>query len=255
MAMASPPVNRLPQFLGLGVQKGGTTTLQRLLEQHPQVWLPPEKELQFFSLHYARGVHWYASCFAEAPAGQRCGDITPYYLFHPEAPRRIAELLPQARLIVLLRDPVERSLSQYFHSRRLGLEPLDLEAALAAEEERLAGAGLQLAAADGRHRSHQEHSYRARSRYEQQLERFEQTFRKEQFLLLRSEDLFEDGATAWSHVQAFLDLDPVPFPEGVAPANAGQGEAMAVSEPVRDQLRQELQPTYRAMEERYGIRW
>lgn len=249
------PAGRWPQFLGLGVQKGGTTTLQRLLEQHPQVWLPPEKELQFFSLHYARGAQWYASRFAEASAGQCCGDITPYYLFHPEAPRRIAELLPQARLIVLLRDPVERSLSQYFHSRRLGLEPLDLAAALAAEEERLAGAELQLAAADGRHRSHQEHSYLARSRYEQQLERYEQSFRKEQFLLLRSEDLFEDGSTVWRRVQAFLDLKPVPFPPGVAPANAGRGEAMTVPEPVREQLRQELQPTYRAMEERYGIRW
>lgn len=249
------PAGRWPQFLGLGVQKGGTTTLQRLLEQHPQVWLPPAKELQFFSLHYARGPQWYASRFAEAPAGQRCGDITPYYLFHPEAPRRIAELLPQARLIVLLRDPVERSLSQYFHSRRLGLEPLDLEAALVAEEKRLAGAELQLAAADGRHRSHQEHSYLARSRYEQQLERYEQSFCKEQFLLLRSEDLFDDGSTVWRRVQTFLDLKPVPFPDGVAAANAGRGEAAAVPDPVRQRLRRQLQPTYRAMEDRYGIRW
>ena len=253
--MTSAPAGRWPQFLGLGVQKGGTTTLQRLLEQHPQVWLPPEKELQFFSLHYARGPQWYASCFAKAPAGQCCGDITPYYLFHPEAPRRIAELLPEARLIVLLRDPVERSLSQYFHSRRLGLEPLDLEAALAAEEERLAGAEVLLAAPDGRHRSHQEHSYLARSRYEQQLARFEQSFPREQLLLLRSEDLFGDGATVWIRVQAFLDLKPVPFPTDVAPANTGRSEAVAVPEPVREQLREQLQPTYRAMEERYGIRW
>ena len=74
-------------------------------------------------------------------------------------------LLPKARLIVLLRDPVERALSQYFHSRRLGFEPLPLEDALAAEAERLQSAPGALRAADGRHKSHQEHSYLSRSRY------------------------------------------------------------------------------------------
>lgn len=83
----------LPQFLGLGTQKGGTTTLQRLLEQHPQVWLSPSKELQFFTLHYGLGESWYRQQFKSAAAGKRCGDITPYYLFHPEAPARIAHFL------------------------------------------------------------------------------------------------------------------------------------------------------------------
>ena len=100
----------LPQFLGLGTQKGGTTSLQRLLEQHPQVWLSPSKELQFFSLHYGLGELWYRQQFAPAAAGQRCGDITPYYLFHPQVPGRIADLLPAVKMIVLLRDPVERCL-------------------------------------------------------------------------------------------------------------------------------------------------
>ena len=69
----------LPEFLGIGVQKGGTTTLQRLLERHPQVWLPPEKEVHFFSRHYARGSQWYADRFAAARPDQHCGEITPYY--------------------------------------------------------------------------------------------------------------------------------------------------------------------------------
>lgn len=245
----------LPQFLGLGTQKGGTTTLQRLLEQHPQVWLSPSKELHFFSLHYGLGEMWYRQQFAPAAVNQRCGDITPYYLFHPQAPARIAGLLPAVKMIVLLRDPVDRCLSQYFHSRRLGLEPLPLDQALAVEEQRLEGAEAVLRAPDGRHRSHQEHSYLARSRYEQQLERYEQSFGREQFLLLRSEDLFEDGYTVWRCVQVFLDLKPVPFPDAVAPANAGRGEAMAVPDAVCQRLRQQLQPTYRAMEERYGICW
>lgn len=248
-------VGALPQFLGLGVQKGGTTTLQRLLEQHPQAWLPPTKELHFFSLHYARGAQWYSDCFVDVNVNQRCGEITPYYIFHPQAPQRIAELLPDARLIVLLRDPVERCLSQYFHSQRLGLENLPLEAALEAEANRLFGAEQTLEAPSGRHQSHQEHSYCARSRYEEQLARYEQRFDSQQMLVLRSEDLFKNGSHVWARVQSFLQLDAVPFPDGVAPANVGSGEASEVPIKVFERLREELEPTYRAMEERYGISW
>ena len=254
MNMTSP-AGRLPQFLGLGVQKGGTTTLQRLLEQHPQVWLPPEKELHFFSLHYARGQRWYADRFADAAAHQCCGDITPYYIFHPHAAQRIADLLPDARLIVLLRDPVERCLSQYFHSCRLGLESLGLEEALACESDRLLGADLLLAQPGATHRSHQEHSYLARSRYEQQLVRYEQRFAKNQLLLLKSEDLFQRQAVVWQRVLNFLELDALPCPEGMTPANAGRGESADVPELLKMRLREKLQSTYRTMESRYGISW
>ena len=246
---------RLPDFLGLGVQKGGTTTLQRLLEQHPGAFLPPAKELHYFSLHYAEGEAWYRSQFAAAGPNQRCGEITPYYLFHPEAPARIQRLLPQVKLVVLLRDPVERALSQYFHSVRLGLEPLALEDALAVEEERLAGAEAALLAADGRHRSHQEHSYVARSRYEQQLQRLESLFPAEQLLVLRSEDLFAQPERAWQQVLAFLELEPMPLPALPQPANAGHGEAAAVPAAVRVQLRQQLAPTYAWAASRYAMTW
>lgn len=246
---------RLPEFLGIGVQKGGTTSLQRLLEQHPGAFLPAAKELHYFSLYYACGEAWYRQAFAAARPEQRCGEITPYYLFHPAAPARIQALLPQVRLIVLLRDPVERALSQVFHSRRLGLEPLELEQALAAEPLRLEGAEAVLAAADGRHRSHQEHSYLARSRYEQQLPRFEALFPAEQLLVLRSEDLFAQPGRVWEQVLAFLELEPLPLPPLAQPANAGRGEAAAVPEGLRQALREQLQPTYDWAASRYGITW
>ena len=246
---------KLPEFLGVGVQKGGTTTLQRLLEQHPSAFLPAAKELHYFSLHYALGEGWYRVQFAEAGAQQRCGEITPYYLFHPAAPARIQALLPQARLIVLLRDPVKRALSQYFHSRRLGLEPLELEPALAAEAQRLAAAEAALAAADGRHRSHQEHSYLARSRYEQQLQRVEALFPAEQLLVLRSEDLFAQPEQVWGQVLTFLELEALPLPPLAQPANAGQGEAAKVPERLRQALREQLEPTYSWIATRHGITW
>lgn len=253
--MSASTAFRLPHFLGLGTQKGGTTTLQRFLEQHPQVWLSPSKELQFFSLHYGRGLAWYSEQFVEAGPDQRCGDITPYYLFHPQAPRRIASHLPEVKWIVLLRDPVERSLSQYFHSRRLGLESLELEEALRAEAGRLEGAEAVLEAADGRHRGHQEHSYLARSRYVEQLARYESLLDPSRRMLLRSEDLFAEPARIWAELLAFLELDFVPLPAGIKAANAGAGEAASVSPALRGWLRDQLEPTYQAMERIYGLRW
>ena len=246
---------RLPDFLGLGVQKGGTTSLHCLLEQHPEVFLPPVKEVHYFSLNFASGEAWYRSQFASAEPEQRCGEITPYYLFHPQVPARVREALPQAKLIVLLRDPVERALSQYFHSRRHGFEPLGLEAALESEPQRLLRAEACLKAADGRHRSHQEHSYLSRSRYEQQIPHWLKIFPAHQLLVLRSEDLFEQPATVWEQLLQFLGLKVFPVPHLRQPANSGRGEADNVSVDVRARLRSELSTTYRWAMDHYGFRW
>ena len=188
---------RLPHFLGLGTQKGGTTTLQKLLAQHPGVFLPACKEVQYFSQNAEKPAEWYALHYREAKRGIRRGDITPFYLFHPDAPTRIRTLLPRARMIVLLRDPVERALSQVFHARRHGFEKLELEDALAAEPERLAS---------GSSYSFQKHSYVARSRYLEQLDRYETLFPQRQLLVLKSEDLFNQTEQAWNRIQQFLKI-------------------------------------------------
>lgn len=246
---------RLPDFLGIGTQKGGTTTLHRLLAAHPAIMIPQSKELHYFTLNYRLGSAWYAGQFQEADNEQLCGEITPYYLFHPHAPQRIQAMLPRARLIVLLRDPVERALSQYFHSRRLGLEPLELEAALSAEELRLRGAHSVLAGDGGRHKPHQENSYQARSRYEQQLPLFEHYFSRKQLLVIRSEDLFREPRQVWRRVVDFLKLDLIPLPALQRPANAGAGESTAVPQRLREQLRLDLQPTYAWAKESLAMEW
>lgn len=238
--------SRLPDFLCIGTQKGGTTSLQKLLEQHPDAFLPPDKELHFFSLHYDLGSDWYSRQFEGAAPEQRCGEITPYYLFHTEAPNRIHGLVPNARLIALLRDPAERALSHYFHARRHGFEPLGLEAALQSEVERLAS---------GDPFSHQKHSYVSRSRYDQQLKRFEALFPAAQLLVLRSEDLFNATESCWQTIQSFLGLTEIPLPNPLAKANAGSGESKAVSPAVRDWLRSELSSTVAEIDRRYGMSW
>jgi len=236
----------LPDFLVLGTQKGGTTTLQQLLNQHPDIFLAPGKEVHYFSKHWKQSPAWYASHYEGAAPGQKRGDITPFYLFHPQAPRRIHQLLPNARLIVLLRDPVERALSQYFHSARLGLESLTLEDALAAEPERLrTKTPLHL----------QEHSYVCRSRYIEQLDRYGALFSDQQLLVLKSEAMFADPATTWRQIESFLGLTITPCPSPLPKANPGKGEASGVSATIRSSLREQLKATALEVRERYGFGW
>lgn len=240
---ANPP---RPHFLGIGTQKGGTSTLYHLLKLHPDIHLPASKEQHYFTTHYQRGDAWYGQQFAEALPGQVRGEITPYYLFHPAVPERIHRYRPGMLLIALLRDPVERALSQYFHARRHGFESLPLEAALAAEPERLAS---------GDPYSHQKHSYVSRSRYIEQLDRYEALFGRNQILVLRSEDLFQQPEQSWSRVQTFLGLRPQELQHSLPWVNAGQGEAADVSAEIRRRLREQLAPTAEAVQQRYGIDW
>jgi len=245
-----------PNFLGIGVQKGGTTTLHNWLASHPDVYLPVQKELHYYSLNYERGADWYRAQFDGATAGQVCGEITPYYVFHPYAVSRSEIDNPGRRLIVLLRDPVARSLSHYFHSRRLGLEPLEVEAALDAEGDRLLGAEDVLAGAGSHHLSHQEHSYISRSRYEYQLERLEGQIQQGRLLMLRSEDLFEKPQHSWQQVLQFLELNTsIPLEQPDLVANKGGGENLLIGEAIRERLREQLEPTYQALASRYGIKW
>lgn len=245
----------LPHFLCVGAQKSGTTSLHALLGSHPQVFLPPAKELQFFSLYHERGTPWYRDQFEAAGEHQICGEITPYYLFHPLAAQRIKDLLPQVRLIVLLRDPVQRALSGLFHSIRLGVEPLPLQQALAAESQRLAGAEAQLLAGLRHHHSHQMHSYVSRSCYGAQLARYESLFDCSQLLLIRAEDFFCAPQRIWPQLLDFLGLDPYPLPQVLPRQNAGAGEAAMVSSDVLLDLRSRLDSTYALMADRYGLSW
>ena len=131
----------LPDFLILGAQKAGTTALYSYLRKHPSIIGPSWKEVSYFDRHYARGPAWYRGNFPNKlrTRGALVGEASPSYLFHPLGPRRVRELVPEARLVALLRDPVDRALSHYNHERALGREPLSFEDALAAEDDRLRG--------------------------------------------------------------------------------------------------------------------
>jgi hypothetical protein len=204
------PLRGLPAVLIIGAQKSGTTSLFNYLVQHPDVLPPIRKEVHYFDFHYLRGVKWYRGHF---PYAHRLGggsltlDATPYYLVHPLVPQRAARLLPQVKLIALLRNPVDRALSHYQHELRGGRESLSLAEALEKESERLAGEEERLRSEAGYYSwNHHRYSYTRRGLYIEQLRRWMQHFTRSQLLVLQSEWLFRDPVAATAAVHDFVGL-------------------------------------------------
>lgn len=243
------PVGPLPDFVIIGAQKGGTTALFQMLAQHPDVSPSVVKEVHFFDLNYDRGEAWYRRHFRENTA-LRTGEASPYYLFHPEAPGRLQAMLPSAQLIVILRDPVERALSHYFHSVRRGYEILPLLEALEAEESRLAGEAAKLTPPGGRSYNHQHFSYVARSRYPEQIERWRALFPDRQILLMSNRDLRHNADPTFGRVCDFLGIPPVPAP---ALAREIGGEKPDVPPAARRFLEDRLGDVAARVREAYGL--
>jgi sulfotransferase family protein len=227
----------LPDFLVLGAQKAGTTALYAYLRWHPGITGPSWKEVSFFDRHWWRGESWYRGQFPLRAGGRLVGEASPSYLFHPLAPERARSLVPAAKLIALLRNPVDRAYSQYQHEVALGREPLSFEDALAAEEERTRGETDRLVA-DARafSRAWWDHTYAARGRYAEQLERWLAVYPREQLLVVSTEELGEKPAETYAAILAFLgaaphDLEEYPrvFDREYEPMRADTRVALAAS--------------------------
>lgn len=206
------PLRGLPSALIIGAQRAGTTSLFNYLTQHPDVLPPLGKEVHFFDFHYASGVKWYRGRFPyrhRLANGVLTVDATPYYLVHPLVPQRAAQLLPEVKLIALLRNPVNRALSHYQHEVRGGRESLSFAEALDKESERLAGEEERLQNEPGYYSwNHHRYSYTRRGLYIEQLRRWLQHFPRSRLLILQSEWLYRDPAAASAAVYGFLGLGP-----------------------------------------------
>ncbi len=213
----------LPDFLIIGTKRGGTTSLWNYLIQHPLVprlfpaW--NTKTSHYFEENWHRGEQWYRSHFPtdrrrkalerRHGAPPRAGEAAPLYMFHPLAPARVQALIPDVRLIVLLRDPVERAWSHWKERRTEGKEPLGFAEALAAEPERTAGERERLIAdPDLFSEAYDWYTYRARGRYLEHLEPWLQRFTREQILFVPSETLYREPAATYAEVLRFLGLPP-----------------------------------------------
>jgi hypothetical protein len=222
--VGTSPIRPLPDFLVIGAKRGGTTSLFRYLLEHPCVapLFPSAQQVKgvhFFDVRFDRGTGWYRSHFPSSPyrwwvkATRGCaslaGEASPYYLAHPTAAARARRVVPGARLIVLLRDPVERAYSHYRERVRHADEDLTFEEALDREPERLNGEIDRLVRDPGSYsHAHEHHAYLAQGLYADHLARWLGLFPRSQLLVLFSERLFADPAGAYAEVLRFLGLRP-----------------------------------------------
>lgn len=217
MGRATAPARMLPSFLVIGAQRSGTTSLYKLLTGHPQVVRPAfQKGIGYFDLNYSRGMRWYRGHFPVAVGAwartRRTGppltfESSGYYAFHPLAAERIAQDLPDVKLILMVRDPVERAFSAHAHETARGFEDEPFAEAIALEAERLAGEEDRLIA-DPAYQSfhHRHHAYVSRGRYIEQIERFERSGLGGSLLVVDADAFFADPVAQFHRIQDWLGL-------------------------------------------------
>lgn len=253
----------LPDFVIIGAQKSGTSSLYRYLARHPQVRESTVKEVHYFdggveegTDTYALGERWYRAHFplaSEMAPGIMAYEASPLYLLHPLAAERMARLLPRVKLVAVLRNPTDRALSHYFHNVRKNAarrcqEDLAPGPAMAAEEDRLAAV---LARGDYGDEAFRAYTYKARGRYLEQLERYWSHFPRESLLVLRAEDLFEDPAGFMGGLCDFLGLDRPAGGGDFRPENVGTNR-QTVDAGVRAELDAYFAPMNRALDAALG---
>ncbi|MBW3601576.1 MAG: sulfotransferase domain-containing protein [Actinobacteria bacterium] len=225
--VATAGVRSLPDFLVIGAKRGGTTSLYRNLVGHPDVLpLMPSRERikgpHYFDTRYHLGHDWYRSHFPtvverrgrEVVSGRRVvtGESSPYYLFHPHAARRAHALVPSGKVVVLLRNPVDRAYSHWKERTHHGVETLGFEAAIDAEPERLRGERERLLVDETYYSfAHEHFSYLAQGLYLEPLLAWLRRYPREQVLVVASEELYADLRAVLDRVTAFLGLAPHPF--------------------------------------------
>lgn len=255
---ALPGPRSTPDYLIVGEKRCGTTSLHRYLLQHPQVRTPlASKSTHFFDLHFDRGVDWYTSFFPVLPGKRTArsivGETSPYYLFHPLAGERISDVLPDVRLIVLLREPGLRAWSHYQYEHAKGTEPLSFADAIAAEPERLNGVEQQLI--DNPNLISDEHrawSYVSRSRYGRSLARLTETNDRARIHVVRSESLFEDPHSTLAGVHEFLGLDRFETPD-LKPGRQNIPTSAPTEE--MDAVRELIAEDNATLDADYGVSW
>jgi Sulfotransferase domain len=225
IGIATSGLRPLPDFLIIGTHRGGSTSLHAYLAQHPCVArkfprVQHVKGVRYFDENFFRGVDWYRSHFPTVASRKYLqrrrghpvvtGEASPYYLFHPAAAERAGRLVPHAKLVVLLRDPIERAYSHWKRERRDNKEPLErFEDAIAAEPERLAGEVERILNDDSYYSyAHENFSYITQGLYVDSLRKWLEHYPREQVYVEVSERLLQDPQRVYDDILEFLGLPP-----------------------------------------------
>ncbi|MGD9957851.1 sulfotransferase domain-containing protein [Nocardioides sp.] len=234
----------LPDFLVIGGQRCGTTSLFRALMDHPQIERPTmHKGVNYFDLNYDQGEAWYRAHFPmrAAAADTHVFDASGYYMFHPLAAERIGADLPGIKVIAMVRDPVERAYSAYKHEFARGFEwEKSFERALELEDARLEGE-IERMVADPTYASfnHRHHAYRRRGEYARLLEPFIKALGRDNVLVIESESFWSEPEKEYARVNAFLDVSSF-VPDKFERYNARPGRGL--SPEVRAELEAHFAP-------------
>lgn len=202
---ANANVRALPDFIIIGAQKSGSTSLYNYLCQHPRIIGSVPKEIFYFNEHHAKGHYWYRRHFPKgkslAQTRAITGEATTMYLCSGDAPARVAGLLPDIKLIAVLREPAARAISHYKHRCHTGRETRPVDTVFSKDTIARWSRGEAIPEADN--------IYFDRGLYARQLEHWLQYFPREQLLVVQAETMFADPAAVVAQVQAFLGVDPV----------------------------------------------
>ena len=185
----------LPNFLVIGSQKAGTTSLYQILKQHPQIFMADKKEINFFFKDdaYARGTEAYSQHFADCANQLVCGEASPGYICHPEVPARIHALLPNVKLILTVRDPIKRALSQYWDNRHH------------LNESHTFAQAVDLYLSDEYHPD--EIGYFSRGVYMRYIRNYLEYFSRENMLILPFEEMISSPKNFYKRIFTFLGVD------------------------------------------------
>ncbi len=187
----------LPGFLIIGTMKGGTSALARAVSRHPDVFIPHGKEVRFFDHNYDQGLEWYESHFESAPSGSVLGEASPGYMYRATTHQRIAAIVPDSRLVAILRNPVDRAYSHYWHNVRRGREDRSFRQALESESE-----------IDRSDHSEDVFAYMDLGRYCRQLRSLEELVGRDRLMVLQNSELRFSETTVMSRLWEFIGVNP-----------------------------------------------
>ena len=237
-----------PDFIIAGASKCGTSSIYYYLSRHPQVLLSHTKEIDFFNRNYQRGIDWYLAHFPSITDRPDflTGEATPNYLRFPQVAERIKATFPQTKIIILLRNPVDRAISWHYHKLNTGLTSEDLATAIATEIERLAS----VSEAEITNTGFYDPDNIMSSLYIYKIKPWIELLGREQFLILKSENFYLDPLQTMTEVFNFLDLPNCPL-KNYPKVNAGSYNRVEPS--LRKTLAKYFAPYNRQLEEYLGI--
>ena len=242
------PKQKNPDFIIFGSAKCGTTALYSYLSQHSQMLLPHKKELDFFWQNYDRGMAWYLAHFPAITDREDffTGEATPNYIRFPHVVNRIKTHCPESKLIVLLRNPVDRAISWHHHKVKAGLAKGSLEEAIAIELKQLATSNETELAKGGYRKIDNIYS----SLYYYQLQPWLANFPKKQFLFLKSEDFYRDTAKVMEQVFNFIGVESQQLAQY---STVNKGSYNKVDNNIRQQLQEYFAPHNQKLEDLLDI--